>query len=206
MSYPPLSPTSVVLPSRHAADNFTSAYFNIVHPLFPIIHQPSFDASYRYLWQPPDADQPLSMASVITDPIFMSTVNVVFALGCQFSDMVEPSRRTRVAAEFYDRSMQLSAFRVLDAASLESVQLLLLTGVYLQSTQYASRCWNMVGLAIRAAQALGLHLESKHSSCASQLRREMGRRVWYNCVVLDRFVCSVQLLRLAINVQTDFRQ
>ncbi len=194
VAYTTFHPSSVVLPSRPAADNFTNAFFNIVHPLFPIIHQPTFENSYLLLWEPVGTDQFEGSSAPLEDPIFLAVMNVVFALGCQFSDIVELSRRTQLASEFYDRSLTLSAAHVLDASSLESVQLLLLTGVYLQSTQFASRCWNVVGLAIRAAQALGLHLESTHADCTSQLQRETMRKVWYNCVILDRYVSPTGFL------------
>ena len=80
----------------------------------------------------------------------------------------------------------LLLFEVLDSTSLSLVQMLCLTGVYLQSTQHANRCWNSVGLAIRVAQSLGLHLNEVGGRKIPQLEREMRRRVWHTCVVLDR--------------------
>ena len=66
--------------------------------------------------------------------------------------------------------------------------MLLLNGVYLQSTYYPNRCWNSVGLAIRVAQSLGLHNEHRTTQKRSQLQTEMGRRIWHNCMALDRSV------------------
>lgn len=182
-----VDPSALVLPRRVLADSFVEAFCNIVHPLYPIIHKPTFISGYQMVWtsRPPPAYG--REAREFSDtPLFWSAINLVFALGSQFSDLVEPSRRVSLAAEFYQRCRNLSDPELLDTASIEGVQVLLLMTVYLQSTHHASRCWNVLGLAIRAAQALGLHLEQRHLSCACQLDREMGRRVWYNCVILDQ--------------------
>jgi hypothetical protein len=69
--------------------------------------------------------------------------------------------------------------------------MLLVSGVYLQSTRYASRCWNVIGLAIRTAQSLGLHLDLTKYRPDNQLNKEMARRIWHTCLVLDKLVLPV---------------
>jgi hypothetical protein len=97
--------------------------------------------------------------------------------------------------KFYDRSRDTTSFDVLEADSLISVQILLLRSLYLQSTNNAQKCWNTVGLAIRAAQGLGLHLdESSTGWRQSPLEREMRKRIWHVCVLLDRLVSVVKCL------------
>ncbi|KAJ9653735.1 hypothetical protein H2198_007133 [Neophaeococcomyces mojaviensis] len=178
--------SAVVLPSRRMADSFVDAFFDIVHPLYPIIYRPTFMSSYHNLWISSASEDRGDAIELPDTALFWSVANIVFALGCQFSSLVDPPKRASLAAEFYQRSRSLFTTDVLDTASIEGVQLLLLTSVYLQSTDLASRCWNVLGLAIRASQALGLHLEQRHASCTSQLDRELGRRIWYNCVILDK--------------------
>ncbi|GLA92310.1 hypothetical protein AtubIFM57143_007828 [Aspergillus tubingensis] len=175
------------LPTRRMADNFMSCFWNFTHPIFPILHKPTFVISYDSLWVPPTESFSGSVCGKAEDPIFLSTMNIVFAIGCQFSDLVAPGKRTSLADQFYQRSRALYDIDALDSASLLTVQMLLLTGLYLQSTKYASRCWHMVGLAIRTAQDIGIHIEHTRPS-KTQLEREMRRRVWHNCVILDRSV------------------
>ncbi|GAQ42264.1 fungal_trans-domain-containing protein [Aspergillus niger] len=175
------------LPTRRMADNFMSCFWNFTHPIFPILHKPTFVISYDSLWVPPTESFSGSVCGKAEDPIFLSTMNIVFAIGCQFSDLVAPGKRTSLADQFYQRSRALYDIDALDSASLLTVQMLLLTGLYLQSTKYASRCWHMVGLAIRTAQDIGIHIEHTRPS-KTQLEREMRRRVWHNCVILDRLL------------------
>ncbi|KAJ3539946.1 hypothetical protein NM208_g5279 [Fusarium decemcellulare] len=175
---------SMLLPPRRVADGFVESFWRFLHPILPILHKPTFMKSYQLLWATGDElgeDHSLNSE----DPVFFSTINIIFAIGCQFSDQVATSRKFTMADDLYQRSKALFTDEFLDCPTLPIVQLLLLTGVYLQSTRYANRCWNVVGSAIRAAQSMGLHLE-RTSVSKSQLEREMERRVWHTCVFLDR--------------------
>lgn len=116
---------------------------------------------------------------------FTSTLNLVFAIGSRFSSLVDAAQKPIVADNFYQRSRQAYPFDILDSTSIALVQMLLLTGVYLQSTEYASRCWNSIGLAIRMAMSLGLHVDNSGRKAMSQVEREMRHRIWHSCVNLD---------------------
>jgi hypothetical protein len=65
------------------------------------------------------------------------------------------------------------------------VQYLLLMGQYLQGTQKSIQTWTIHGLAVKAAFQLGLH-SSEVSKRLSPLEREIRKRVWFGCIVLDR--------------------
>lgn len=180
--------SAAVYPRRRRADDFLHCFWEFIHPVFPVIHKTSFIVKYEQLWLPEDSEQHHDGITEVEDVIFSSTLNIVFALGCQFSRLISSSNKVSVADDFYQRSRHLFIFDVLDSTSVSVVQMLLLTGIYLQSTRYASRCWNVVGLAIRVAQSLGLHLDYTDRRPETQLDREMRRRIWHTCVVLDRYV------------------
>lgn len=176
-----------ILPLRRNADDFLRCYFEFIHPLFPLLHKDSFISQYNRLWLPNDNPQSGK------DIVFMCNLNLVFALGCQFSSLAHSSQRASIANEFYKTSRRALLYDILGSTSVSVVQWLLLSGVYLQSTSYASHCWNTIGLAIRLAQSLGLHLENPGSRSESQLKREMKRRIWHTCVVLDKCVPHLPL-------------
>ena len=171
------------LPLRRSADNYLHCFWEFVHPLFPVVHKTSFDAKYVKLWLPDD-----TQTSSVEELIFVSTLNLLFALGCQFSNQVPPNEKASVAEAFYKRSRRVLLYDILGSTSVSVVQWLLLSGIYLQSTSHASHCWNSIGLAIRLAQSLGLHLEHSDRKVGNQINREMKRRIWHTCVVLDRYV------------------
>jgi hypothetical protein len=177
---PPESDTdNFVLPFRRNADNYLRCFWNFVHPLFPVLHKPSFTARYESLWE---SQSPVDESD--ENVTFIPTLNLAFALGCQFSDLVPAEKKVKAAAAFYGRSRSLLLYDILGSMQVTVVQWLLLSAIYLQSTSLATTCWTSVGLAIRLAQNLGLHLEPSVVEC--QVDREMRRRVWHTCVVLDR--------------------
>ncbi|KAJ4322522.1 hypothetical protein N0V84_004768 [Fusarium piperis] len=153
-------PSAAVYPPRRTADDFVRCFWEFVHPVFPVMHKTTFMSRYNLLWSADEHETSNDAMSEIDEVIFSSTLNIVFAVGCRFSESVPAASRASLAQTFYQRSRSIYRFEIMDSMSLSAVQMLLLTGVYLQSTQQATRCWNVVGLAIRAAQSLGLHVES----------------------------------------------
>ncbi|KAI8411405.1 hypothetical protein FOFC_07999 [Fusarium oxysporum] len=178
-----------LLPIRRVSDKYLQSFWDIVHPVFPILHRPTFARFYGLLWEPTS----LKTDITVDDPVMLATLNLVLAIGCRFTECADLGSRALQADQFYQRARGLVPIDSLDVESLPIVQLLLLTAVHLQSTRYSSRCWNIVGLAMRVAQSLGLHL-NQTSATRNQLEREMRRRIWYTCVTLDSSLVPLPLM------------
>lgn len=190
------------VPPRAEADALIDSYCSWVHSLYPFLHIPSFHRRYLRLW-----DSSLATHSNDTgasarpnddfynnmgDKLFHCLINVVFALGSLFSPKIAPQERHSVSKVFFDRSKKVLDFDLLSRGSTALVQILLLMGQYLQSTDAPSTCWNTIGLAIRISQGVGLHFEPRccqRQLCQNghdQLEREMRRRTWTGAVLFDR--------------------
>lgn len=127
------------------------------------------------------------------DHMFYCIMNTVFAFGCLFSPSLESPSKATASLVYFDRARDHlnSNFNLLDtgdAGSLMLLQALLLIGQYLQATEKPAACWNVVGLAIRVAQELGLHREYQICSRPSCIEQEICRRLWHGCVLMDRIV------------------
>ncbi|CAD0084333.1 unnamed protein product, partial [Aureobasidium vineae] len=181
-----------VLPRRRIADEIVDDYWKFVHPLFPILHRPTFMAAYEKSWmsQPSQGTKADEGRREFEEALFFSTLNIMFALGTRFCDSVAAADKSDMVKEFYNRSRQVFTFDVLDHTFMPVLQMVLLQGVYLQSTTEVSRCWNVIGVAIRMAQSLGLHSEKTYQRQKTQYTREMGRRLWHSCLVLDRLAAA----------------
>lgn len=177
-----------VLPRRRIADDIVTQYWRFVHLLFPVLHEPTFMAAYENSWtsQPNGGTIADERCREFEEALFLSTLNIMFALGTRFSGLVPATEKGEMAREFYNRSRQIFAYDVLDCSSLPVLQMVLLQGVYLQSTTDVSRCWNVIGIAARMAQSLGLHLDQTYERQKTTYAREMGMRLWHSCLVLDR--------------------
>jgi hypothetical protein len=62
---------------------------------------------------------------------------------------------------------------------------MLILGQYLQGSQQTMKAWTIHGFAIKAAMQLGLH-STEAAKNLSPLDREVRKRVWLICVMLDR--------------------
>ena len=193
------------LPPRSLADHLVVCYFSRVHLLYPFLHRPTFQASYKRFWDmetsgdASDGDGRLSdlqdagfgnkVDSSPQSQVFYCGINAIFALSCQFSDL--PISKIGEAAKTYlERAMGLLLqVELLDTPTVSLVQVLLLLGLHLQSTSLSDRCWNVIGMACRMAQGLGLHIADGEvcgdGNGRSGLEVEIRRRVWYTCVMLD---------------------
>ncbi|TIA29914.1 hypothetical protein D6C78_09933 [Aureobasidium pullulans] len=187
---------SAVLPIRRIADDLINCYWQYMHPLFPILHEPTFTAAYKKSWT---SDQPIPHATPkptsdnpgeIKEALFFSTLNIIFALGTRFCSSIPSTEKEITSKRFYRRARLNFPYDLLDFGSLPVLQMILLQGVYLQSTTEVSRCWNVIGVAVRMAQSLGLHAEGTQGRKKTQLELEMGRRLWWCCIVLDRLAAA----------------
>lgn len=179
------STTAFHVPPRREADILIANYWTWVHTIYPILHRPTFDSRYQALWRESSSPQ-----ITLDDVLFHCRLNVIFALGANFRSEIDPSDRRSLSELFFSRSEHLLKMELLDFANLEIVQSLILIAQYLQGTDKPNYCWSIVGLAIRMAQAIGLHLDPPDGVIAGrkidQIDSEVRKRVWASCILLDR--------------------
>jgi hypothetical protein len=166
-----------VLPPRQVADSLIALYWKIVYPLYPYVDRFEIETAYQSLW-----------TGHYDEPMFLCMLNIIFALSCQLSDTIKPEQREASADVFFVRARETLNFNVWQAGSVQSVQAFLLLAQYLQSTNEPHQCWIVIGLAIRTAQSLGLHLPETSEGVSSPRNRELLRKVWHGCVLMDRFL------------------
>jgi hypothetical protein len=205
-----MNPREFCLPFRNQADSLLSSYWVSVWSLYPFLHKATFLARYVKVWESAGDDgshsrsqgfgRRRSTTAKSRDKLFYGTLNAVFALGCSFHPDLNARDRVTMSSVYFKRAKGLITFDLLENGSLQLVQTLLLMSQYLQSTEMVGSCWNLVGLAIRVAQGIGLHLSGPDSvrnctftggeSPANQMQVEVTRRVWGGCVFLDRYVTT----------------
>ena len=155
-----------------------SVYWNEIHVLYPFLHRPNFSQVYENLW--------ISNREESNSRMVHCILNTIFALCCQVKKRISPDEQGSSADVFFARAMRLLKVDIIGAGSMSLVAALLLMGQYLQSTEWPHRCWVIVGIAVRVAQGLGLHLPQTTIRMQIQQEREMARRLWHGCVFFDR--------------------
>lgn len=167
-----------VLPPRRKADQLMEIYWQTVHPFYPFLDKQETTHKYESLWTGKTNDG--------EDALFLCILNTIFALSCLLNEAVDPGDRQTSAHVFFCRCKELlDPWRL---ASLQTIQLYLMLGYYLQSTHEPHKCWLIIGSAIRTAQSLGLHLAETSLRIKSPRKREMFRKIWHGCVLMDSIV------------------
>jgi hypothetical protein len=167
-----------LLPPRRKADALVEIYWRTVFPLYPLVDPYDFKKRYDTLWTGtlPEHDE----------SEFLCLVNTVFALSTQTDESVRPQDRSQVSKTYLKRVQAL--LNIWRPGTLQTVQIFLILAHYLQTTNEPHQCWMSVGNAVRIAQSLGLHLDRTTNRISLSSERELSRRVWYGCVLMDRFL------------------
>ncbi|KAJ5609961.1 hypothetical protein N7510_006680 [Penicillium lagena] len=175
---------SFELPHRSVADRLVDAYFKHRHPLNTYLHEGDFRRRYHRLWLSQDSGGEEANAQNLA---WFGLVNLVLMFGSE--DAPGASRPPIERSRYFKRAKTLIFSCILQTGTIELVQALLLMGQYLHGSLELENSWTVVGLAIRSAQGLGLHLDPA-SFTTNVVKQEIRKRVWWGCFVIDRVLST----------------
>ncbi|KAK7224688.1 hypothetical protein V2G26_012691 [Clonostachys chloroleuca] len=170
-------PSIYYLPADGVVTALIDNYFSDTGLLFPYLHEESFRNTYAQL----------KSNAVAISRTWLGLLNMVLAIAthASTSPISDAEIRSEKAGQFYRRANSLCNDHVMNGASLEIVQYLLLVSQYRQGTKSSAQTWATHGLAVKVALQLGLH-SSEALKKFSPLEREIRKRTWFGCIVLDR--------------------
>ncbi|CAI0646681.1 unnamed protein product [Colletotrichum noveboracense] len=173
-----------VLPDKIQADILLAQYFECVDPVYPMIHRQTFYADYEHFWSLGNDEKNR------VDAAFIGLIFVMLALGTQFVTSTSP-RDGKQTAEFYASASNqaLRMFSYLSAASLRSIQAMVLLTYFLINDNHASDGWAFAGILIRQAYAMGLHRDPNIVTPeASIFEKQQRRKLWQAVLLQDTFL------------------
>nr|XP_036586895.1 C6 transcription factor [Colletotrichum truncatum]KAF6797452.1 C6 transcription factor [Colletotrichum truncatum] len=176
----PVGQADYVLPARKQADHLMDLYWYYVDPLYPFLDRQRFEHSYRALFAGTSLDA--------DERIFVSILNIIFALSTQLIESLSPDQRDSSSQDYFTRAQDLLQLSLWDTGSIELIQCLLIMSQYLQSTNNPHQTWMIVGSCVRIAQGLGLHLPDTVMELSSEPERDLVRRIWHGCILMDRMI------------------
>jgi hypothetical protein len=195
------------IPTRLESDLMLTVFWDRIYPLYPFLDREVFDHLYAELWAGERGPETFERAprpnkghhsgqrargsprngdGIPSSRIFHVLLNAMYALGCSSDRSKTSSASIRPGDFYWKRCKQVLErdFDVFNIPNLMFVQALLYICIYLQSTQdLTSACWNMVGVAVRMSQTLGLHTMSLQKA---DPQRSVRWLTWAGCVVMDR--------------------
>ena len=167
------------LPQRHIAKSLLERYFLAVHPIWPFLLEDETRTLFEHTWSSDDAPS----------PIWLSQLNLIFALACQFYEGDDGAPLADVyeaGKQFYQRGQGFIIANAFNRCSIVMLQSLLLMAQYQQGTMRSNQCWLTTGHATRMALGLGLQSDLPSNTSLPPHEQELRRRLWWGCFSLDR--------------------
>ncbi|KAL7917029.1 fungal-specific transcription factor domain-containing protein [Trichoderma austrokoningii] len=146
--------------------------------LFPYVHEGSLLQEFAFAKQN-------NFTSIRRSWLCLLNMILAFATCVSARPDLPVERNAAESDVFFKRAQALSGKMAFRTANVEIVQYLLLMTQFLQGTQRSAQTWNLHGLTVKAALQLGLHTSSSYTKF-TPLEKEIRKRTWYGCVVLDR--------------------
>ncbi|KAF4762038.1 hypothetical protein HAV15_007956 [Penicillium sp. str.  len=174
--------SSTELPPRAYADQLIDIYWQHVDPVEPVLDRQRFLENYEKAYSTP-------ITPLCADyEIWLSILNVVFALAIQRQEKILLRQRNEDGNCFFQRAWALlpAESMLWKPASLELVQCLMLMNRYLHCTDNQQKTWMTAGLAMRIAQNMCCHLPEMPSVQGISDNKALKQNVWASCVALDR--------------------
>ncbi|KIX08046.1 uncharacterized protein Z518_02701 [Rhinocladiella mackenziei CBS 650.93] len=187
-----LDENEAFLPRKTTANAFVEVYFSTIHIAYPFIWQPAFQKTYESFWRSGSLEN-------FRGP-WLSLLLTIFAIGACYEKMADQEnassskRLSHQHQRYFDQAVALSQ-KYDSKHTVGHVQALLAQCFYLLATCHTDRCWTTLGMAVRIAQSIGLHVDEGHRKLPENERSsETRRRVWFSLYVLDRLL-ALQLGR-----------
>jgi len=147
----------------------------------PYVPEPSFRKTMaEYYKEREETSRPVEKERIP----WLSILNLVFALGCNYFDLPLP-KIFALSQMFAGRASELIESVSSESVTIEVLQAQLLLSIHLLTDMQLNRCWANVGNLVRSAQALSLHLDPTDwdiSICEKELRK----RLWWGIYWIDR--------------------
>ena len=192
----------VQLPDHGTVQALIGAFFERIHPTFPIIHIGALQDVHR------------SASNRRIDPALepgkMCTLYMVFTLGAQaLEGRLEQAQA--IQREYLSIVIREGLGRLVLSSTLGNVQALLLLALYQHNAGERNTAYILVGQALRAAVASGLHKDGENGDHARRefdpFERNTRRTVWWCVHILEQTI-SLALGRPSfsdvIHVNTSF--
>ncbi|PGG95952.1 hypothetical protein GX51_08055 [Blastomyces parvus] len=175
--------TDLILPHRIVSNKLVTTYLNREFVNLPFFQRDAFIDRYEKLWK--DIELWDSETEVShEDCLFIGILFGMFAL----ATLLHNPGDLEDAKQYFTRAQNLIFLNGIEKGGILNIQAYLVLAQYLIADNNLPVAWKFVGLAIRAAQSLHLHLVTGSHHLAQRENQELSRRVWHCSLMLERFL------------------
>ncbi|KAF2729595.1 hypothetical protein EJ04DRAFT_446943, partial [Polyplosphaeria fusca] len=184
------------LPPPDTADRLFECYKIAVQDSFPILPR-TFEDQYRKFYQSKRQRRPLQTR---VPERWLAVLNLVFAIGARYSHLIDANWK----ADDLDHIRYMTrAMRLLESEGssvvalppdLSIIQATGLLSIFYLTIGHVSRkvmmAWLLIGISLRFALAVGLHLRNENPSAALQ-RKEALVRTWWGLHSVETLLSTI---------------
>jgi Fungal specific transcription factor domain len=181
--------TSFALPSKSSAEKLVDSFFNTWHPLFPVLHRPSFQWDFEAGYTEKASQDPAQMAQMwlVLAIAAKDTVSKVcishYHTDIKGSEGPEDHVKFFLRARYFLRQLQWEP-------SVHALKALILAQIYAFQEENYDLLWHYKTIAVGWAYQHGLHRSQKKMKLGP-LTTEMRKRVFWSLYVLDTFSSAI---------------
>ncbi|KAF2703841.1 hypothetical protein K504DRAFT_507750 [Pleomassaria siparia CBS 279.74] len=180
------------LPDPDMAERLFGCYMETVHAWFPILPDSFEDQFYRYV------DSMKRQQRYQVPEKWQAVLNLVFAIGAQYSYLTDAAWRGEDDDHllYMTRAVRILGVKdtvmILSAPDLGLIQASAtgLLSFYYLVIGHVSRAWVMIGISLRFALAVGLHLRNEDPQ-APQDKKESSVRIWWSLHSVECLLSSI---------------
>lgn len=178
------------MPNLNVAERLFDCYVNTVHDTFPLIPLDFEDQFRQYIRSIEKAQ-----AFRVPDP-WRATMNLIFAIGAKYSHLIDAPWKgdERDHLIYMTRGVHLLGLKntvmIISGPNLQLVQATGALAFYFLVIGHVSRAWVMIGLSMRLAMALGLHLRNEDPT-QNDAKREPLIQTWWCLHSIECLVSSI---------------
>ncbi|KAH9902021.1 hypothetical protein F4778DRAFT_104401 [Xylariomycetidae sp. FL2044] len=179
------------LPCRAAADRLMRQYFVAVHPVAPVSHRPTLEASYTVFWdeigagfEPRPSTQAILFAAMFSGAISMDDSVI-------YSEIGGFSKANWIASLKLGTETALSKASFLRTTRVETMQAFVMYMISMCRAEVSRAHSVLVGAAVRMAECMGLQRDGE-SYGLTPLETHVRRLIWHQLCFLDIRTCEAQ--------------
>ncbi|KAJ3464938.1 hypothetical protein MRS44_005596 [Fusarium solani] len=183
----PLNASIPDLPALEVVDNYTSAFFNAVWPLFPVLDMDAFRSELKDLHELLQLRKPERLEEILsTEHVpLLATAFSVMSIGADemAGDITEVGSNYLTAAYGFFAHLVASPH-------LGSVQALVLLSIALRGRGKDGQAWHTIGQAVRISHSIGLHrhLRPHYEQRPERPDDQLRSRVWWSCYAMEKML------------------
>ncbi|KAF2175859.1 hypothetical protein K469DRAFT_723784 [Zopfia rhizophila CBS 207.26] len=177
------------LPPIETAQRLLDSYMNTVQDSFPILSRKTFTSQFYQYYTSIGQGRPLSVPEK-----WLTVLNLIFAIGAKYSHLIEADwqadDRDHLIYQSRAHMLGLNGPSLLAHPDLLQIQITALLAFYFLSIGHVNRAWVVIGISLRFAYALGLHVRNEDRT-ATLVKKETLLRMWWGLYSLEGILSTI---------------